>query len=586
LVAVAAPLAGQRPAAPPAARPAFKGIFEPVPFPADVALNDVFFVTPEVGWATGGNANQNGVIIGTKDAGATWEVQLGDPESTEYPYSQLRFVDGRIGFAGQSAPTGDDRLLRTLDGENWKMVGTLLEHRTDFAFISATVGVQAFGEKILRTEDAGRTWKQVMECRIKVQAGGLTRDARCYVENFHFPTRRVGYGIGYSPDAPGVYFAKTEDGGASWKAWMVLPEERGREAHFFFTDANHGSACLYGGKLVVSDDGGQTWSAASGPACDGKPEVRFADPEVGWTAVYGAINFSLDGGRRWSGREVKLPALINAFSLPRRDRAFVVGDHGMVYRYRVVPASEPVPPTVIVGPAMPSQSPELDQRVAELDATIAALRQAVAAAPDGAASAPSGATPNETAAEPAPADPTLEEAPLPSPELPEASPFTTSCCGKPQGRTKLLLGAIIAALPQLLEKQRNTNTLGGSLLWLVELPLKVTGLRNAVAGFWKAPDKGAAQQALTDLSAAAEALKASTAMVFQRTPAQIPGDAGASASSAPPAPAPVEGAAAAAAPADRAEPDSAATGPNVTKAAAKAAKKGIGGLIKKKVKIP
>jgi hypothetical protein len=35
--------------------------------------------------------------------------------------------------------------------------------------------------------------------------------------------------------------------------------------------------------------------------------------------------------------EVRLPAGINASSLPARDRGYVVGDHGMVYRYRIVP---------------------------------------------------------------------------------------------------------------------------------------------------------------------------------------------------------------------------------------------------------
>ena len=28
---------------------------------------------------------------------------------------------------------------------------------------------------------------------------------------------------------------------------------------------------------------------------------------------------------------------VEAFSLPTRDRGYVVGDHGMIYRYRIVP---------------------------------------------------------------------------------------------------------------------------------------------------------------------------------------------------------------------------------------------------------
>jgi hypothetical protein len=49
------------------------------------------------------------------------------------------------------------------------------------------------------------------------------------------------------------------------------------------------------------------------------------------------IAYTSDGGKRWNTMEVRLPAGINASSLPARDRGYVVGDHGMVYRYRIVP---------------------------------------------------------------------------------------------------------------------------------------------------------------------------------------------------------------------------------------------------------
>lgn len=513
--------AAQRPAARPAPRqPAWKGIFEPVSFPADVELNDVFFVTPEVGWATGGNGVTNGVLIATTDGGANWTVQVGDPESSERPYNQLRFVDGRTGFAVQGAPSTQHKLLRTIDGERWAVVGTMHEHRQDYAFVSATVGVTAHNAIISRTVDAGRAWKPVLDCRVKVQTAGLTRDARCYVENFHFPTRRVGYGVAYSPDAPGFFVVKTEDAGETWTAWLAMPEERGREARVFFTDPNRGSACLTNGKYLTTDDGGRTWAVVPGPACEGKPAVRFADPEVGWTVAYSALNFSIDGGRTWSGRAVKFPAPVRAFSLPRRDRGFVVGAHGMIYRYRVIPAADAVPPDALVGPAMPSVSAVLDERVAELDETIKALGEAVAATPGPADAAPAGAGPD--AAPEAPAfEQNVDMVPLPTADLPDASPFTTSCCGKPQNRVKLLIGSIISALPQLLERHRNTNTLGGTLVMLVELPLQVTALRDAAAAFWRAPDKAGAQQALAELNRAAGGLKASTAMAFQRQPAFV-----------------------------------------------------------------
>lgn len=46
-----------------------------------------------------------------------------------------------------------------------------------------------------------------------------------------------------------------------------------------------------------------------------------------------------------------MPAMVNAFAFPRRDRGYAVGDHGMIYRYRVVPVAE-APQGAIEAPLM------------------------------------------------------------------------------------------------------------------------------------------------------------------------------------------------------------------------------------------
>ena len=75
--ALSLPLDAQRTAA---AKPAFKGIWEPVSYSEDLDLADVYFVTIDVGWAAG----EAGTIIKTTDGGATWTPVLGgDPASTE-----------------------------------------------------------------------------------------------------------------------------------------------------------------------------------------------------------------------------------------------------------------------------------------------------------------------------------------------------------------------------------------------------------------------------------------------------------------------------------------------------------------------
>jgi photosystem II stability/assembly factor-like uncharacterized protein len=294
-----------------------------------------------------------GVILYTKDAGLTWEVQLGDPESNDRAYRDLRFVDATTGFAVQSAQGGDHRLLRTTDGQNWTVSGGVAEHRNDYTFVSATKGFQAYQPGILRTEDAGRTWKPVLECRTTVEVEGLNRQVDCEIDNLSFLSPEIGFGIGYASAAPGVFLARTTDGGATWKLSVVLPEESGREAHIRFVDQNNGFACLErGGKLVGTSDGGTTWSVIPGPSCTGKVWVKFAG-QTGWTLVYKQWNFSTNGGRRWTSRQVAFPAMVAAFALPQSDRGYAVGDHGMIYRYRVVPDTATLLPRAITVPAMP-----------------------------------------------------------------------------------------------------------------------------------------------------------------------------------------------------------------------------------------
>jgi hypothetical protein len=52
---------------------------------------------------------------------------------------------------------------------------------------------------------------------------------------------------------------------------------------------------------------------------------------------YRTMTYTVNGGKQWTSREISFPASVIASSLPRPDRGYVVGEHGMVYRYRVVP---------------------------------------------------------------------------------------------------------------------------------------------------------------------------------------------------------------------------------------------------------
>jgi photosystem II stability/assembly factor-like uncharacterized protein len=329
------------------AKPQFKGIFEPMNYPEDITLYDTFFTSVDVGWIAGGTPTlTGGVILNTRDGGKTWTVQYGDPQSSDDAVKDLRFLDQRTGWA-----ISKDKILHTRDGENWIVAGTIRDNYVDYAFTSENSGVYLGPNGDLhRTDNGGKAWKPVFQCAARVEVDGLTRNVPCVWRRLQFLSSTLGYAVASSYDAKDVLFvAKTGDGGATWT--MTTARVTGTVEDARFVDENIGFARVVywqNGQLFRSDDGGRTWTGVGS-----SPGVRmaFADSEVGWAFGLNTMGFTTDG-RRWTSRTVAFPAEVKAFSLPRRDRGYVVGEHGMIYRYRIVPVAENVPKS-IAAPLMP-----------------------------------------------------------------------------------------------------------------------------------------------------------------------------------------------------------------------------------------
>jgi hypothetical protein len=144
-ICAAAALVGPPAAQSQTAAASLKGVLEPVNYPEDLELTDVFFVTPEIGYVAGAA----GTILKTTDSGASWTPLLGgDPLSEERAITQLVFVTPTAGWATQIASSTN--LLRTTDGENWELIGTIPEHYDDLAFSSETERPRFFGPWVPR----------------------------------------------------------------------------------------------------------------------------------------------------------------------------------------------------------------------------------------------------------------------------------------------------------------------------------------------------------------------------------------------------------------------------------------------------
>jgi photosystem II stability/assembly factor-like uncharacterized protein len=490
LVLVVAVAAAQRQ---PAARPAWKGIWEPVSYSEDAYLNDVFFVNPDVGWVTSGNSHEGGMLLQTRDAGATWTVVLGDRESKEPPFHSPYFLDERLGWVLQSAGIGKNKLLRSDDGDTWQQVGAI-NHSwglLDYAFLSKTLGLYLDANdnvaRIMRTTDGGRTWTEVFRCRAKLLIDGLSRDVECNLKAMHFPTASVGYAIGGAHGAKRTLFvAKTDDGGATWTLNVVTDIGGDLEVYhdheLFFTDEHTGFAHLSENRLYSTRDGGRTWVGLVGTP--GK-EIRFADPEVGWSFAGARLSYTTDGGKRWSSRELKFPAKVTAFSLPRRNRAYVVGAHGMIFRYSVVPAAEPTPPSGAEGPAMPEFESELEEQVETVDSEWEELETEIESAAEDAA---------------------------------DSAMVADACCAKSLNDFQDAVDALTPLVPKFLARHRNANLIIAGLQFLGLLPDHLAETKAALAKLRRARGPTGTAAALSELSAAIETLRTTTRQAFQKEP--------------------------------------------------------------------
>lgn len=321
-----------------AGQPKYKAIWEPVNVKEDLKLFSVYFVTSDEGWVAGGKDElHGGVILHTTDGGLNWNVQLGDPQSSDRAYTDLRFAGPKLGWAAQSTTGGDHKLMHTTDGQNWTVAGTVAQHRTDYQFTSESVGFCAGHDEILRTQDGGQHWQPAYKCSVKVEVGGLSRNFACQFQKLDFVNQSMGFAMSQALDHDaGFVVAKTEDGGNTWDPTTVLPGEDGKEGALHFFDGDTGLLRTINGKLFRTSNGGKNWTAVNGQA-EGKPDLEFSDPQVGWMVRYRTMTYTISGGKQWISREINFPTSVIASSLPRADRGYVVGEHGMVYRYRVVP---------------------------------------------------------------------------------------------------------------------------------------------------------------------------------------------------------------------------------------------------------
>ncbi|MFA7687636.1 MAG: YCF48-related protein [Moheibacter sp.] len=283
--------------------------------------DDVFFLNENLGWAADGAGS---AVYKTTDGGNTW-VQS-SYNNGEY-LRNIEFLNEDIGFLGALS----DHFYRTTDGgETWETVWDLQ------GAIPAICGLDTVGEStvygcgayfepayIIKSTDSGETWDII----------DMSAYANSLVEIL-FIDEETGYVSGGS-NSGGVVL-KTTDGGQTWTEIYNSgrPGEQVWKLQILFSnpDVMFGAVQSFDpfdGKLIKSEDGGQSWISRDvpDPFIQG---VGFITENHGWMGGhYSGFLETTDGGQTWNN--LGFGWSLNRFQIFSQNLVFCSGHS--IYKY-------------------------------------------------------------------------------------------------------------------------------------------------------------------------------------------------------------------------------------------------------------
>jgi photosystem II stability/assembly factor-like uncharacterized protein len=264
-------------------------------------LQDVYFVSEDLGWAVGIPYSGNPIILNTTNGGDNWAIQYTGTYS--YWLHSVFFVNEQLGWA-----VGGEILHTTNGGNDWTLQNTtVLPDLSSVFFIDAQIGwIVGVGGSIIKTINGGINWETLVD----------PSSSQHNLESVYFSDTNNGWAAGYHIDNQSNYSWKiinTTDGGDSWHGeGQILTTTNGgsnwtirnsgisgnpkfSDAHF--VNAAKGWAAGYWGVVAYSIDGGVTWSEQSTPTQNWLTSIHFINSDVGWAVgQFGTIIKTITGG--------------------------------------------------------------------------------------------------------------------------------------------------------------------------------------------------------------------------------------------------------------------------------------------------
>lgn len=281
--------------------------------------DDIWFVSPKVGWAV----NSDGQVLHTDDGGTHWIQQFRTPMiGTSAVYLRcISFANDQKGWVGTL--TDVYRMFQTVDGgTTWTLVTNLPENAPlaicGLYVVNESV-IYASGTnfpdkdnptRVMKSTDGGESWTAI---NMEAYASNLI-DIFFFDENRGFVVG--GYSDRRNPDysdlIPVILY--TEDGGQTWKNQVddpdIQPGQWGWKIYFVNDQVGYVAVESFDrGSVLKTTDGGQSWTRH--PINDQQHNVNlegvgFITEERGWVGGWGSADFragytsgTTDGALNW-----------------------------------------------------------------------------------------------------------------------------------------------------------------------------------------------------------------------------------------------------------------------------------------------
>jgi len=257
-----------------------------------LSLNDIYFADSSNGWAVGGRYGSEmtgagmGIVILTQDGGSTWKAVRAE---SSMPLSSVNFADGKTGWVFGAAAA-----LKSEDGGNtWASMippppppaeGQEAPRRRRPSGLMGGIlvdakfwGINTGGRIVNLSEDGARF------VPVETPLGNLT--------DISFISAGTGCAVGQ-------YGAilMTEDGGASWSVRARINADVLKSVA---APSETNSWAVGSGVVCKSADGGQTWEPVDVGVKGDFRCVEFVDANTGW--ILGAPAAAGGGGRPGGG---------------------------------------------------------------------------------------------------------------------------------------------------------------------------------------------------------------------------------------------------------------------------------------------